>query len=110
MGLSLEKPAPVERRGRRQPRRRHDLAKCIRETLLALGGQAHRKTVIEQLAREFGLDPRHVPADLELSVIRAYHAVLLDDAQRQAFGFHLPFGAGSHRWAVKLTETPELPN
>ncbi|HEY3695763.1 hypothetical protein [Phenylobacterium sp.] len=109
MGLSLAKATPVERRARRQPRRRHDLAKCIRETLLALGGEAHRKTVIEQLAREFGLDPRHAPAELEISVIRAYEAVLHDEVQRAAFGFHLPFGAGSHRWGVKLGEV-ELPN
>jgi hypothetical protein len=109
MGLSLEKPALIERRARRQPRRRHDLAKCIRETLLALGGEAHRKTVIEQLAREFGLDPRNVPTDLETSVIRTYETILRDEAQRAAFGFHLPFGAGSHRWGVKFIQA-ELPN
>jgi hypothetical protein len=109
MGLSLAKSPAVDRRVRRQPRRRHDMAKCIRETLLALGGEAHRKTVIEQLAREFGFDARHVPPELEESVIRVYEGVLQDEAQRAAFGFHLPFGAGSHRWGVKVNEIA-LPN
>ena len=109
MGLHLEKPHAVERRVRNRPRRRHDMAKYIQATLLALGGEAHRRTVIEQLAREFGMDPRNVQPDLEQSVIRAFEAVLNDETQRAAFGFHLPFGAGSHRWGVKL-DLPEFVN
>jgi hypothetical protein len=105
MGLSVEKQI-VERRGRRQPRRRHDMAKCIRETLLALGGEAHRTQVIEQLAREFGVDVRHIPDDLRISVIRAFEDIVCDEAKRTDFGFHLPFGPGSHRWGVKFIAEP----
>jgi len=101
MGLNVEKPL-VERRARRQPRRRHDLAKCIRETLLAFGGEAHRTQVIEQLARDFGIDVRHIPDELRASVIRAFEDVVRDEAKRADFGFHLPFGPGSHRWGVKF--------
>jgi len=102
MRLNVEKLF-VERRARRQPRRRHDMAKCIRETLLAFGGEAHRTQVIEQLARDFGVDVRHIPDDLRASVISAFEDIVRDEAKRADFGFHLPFGAGSHRWAVKLT-------
>jgi len=101
MATKLKTPA-VERRRQGPPRRRDDLARRIRETLLALGGEAHRTQVIEQLAREFGLDARHVPDDLKSSVIRSFEDVLRDEAQRDTFGFHLPFGSGSHRWGVKV--------
>lgn len=86
----------------RRPRRREDMARRIREMLLALGGEAHRVVVIEQLAREFGHDVRHIPDDLKIAVIRAFDGVIQDEAKRATFGFHLPFGPGSHRWAVKV--------
>jgi DNA-directed RNA polymerase specialized sigma subunit len=92
----------TERRAKNLPRRRHDLAKSIREAILALGGEAHRRSVIEALAREFGVDVLHIPGDLEAAVIRSFEDTLRDDAQRAAFGFHLPFGEGSHRWGVKI--------
>ena len=104
MAMSAFKEVQVERRGKRPPRRRHDLAKCIREVLLALGGQAHRRTVLEALAREFGVDVLHIPSDFEASVIACFEAVCRDQEQSAAFGFHLPFGEGSHRWAVRLPE------
>lgn len=94
----------VERRAPRPPRRRDDMARRIRETLLAFGGQAHRTQVIEHLAREFRLDPRNVPDDFKAAVIRGFEAVMDDDTQRAVFGFNLPFGPGSHRWAVKLAD------
>jgi transcriptional regulator GlxA family with amidase domain len=102
MGLHAEKPPFVERRVRGRPRRRADLAKHIQATILAMGGEAHRRLVIEHLAREFGMDPRHVPPDFEAQVLRAFQATLEEEEQRLALGFHLPFGPGSHRWGVKL--------
>ncbi|MDP3658596.1 hypothetical protein [Phenylobacterium sp.] len=109
MGMIAIKEIAVERRGKRPPRRRHDMAKCIRETLLALGGQAHRRTVIEQLAREFGVDVLHIPEDLETAVINCFEDIWRDQEKRAAFGFHLPFGEGSHRWSVKLPDAGALP-
>jgi hypothetical protein len=97
-------PSAAERRTRRPPRRRHDLAKSIRETLLALGGQAHRAVVINQLAREFGFDERHIPDDFRTSVVRCFEDVVRDEAKRSAFGFHLPFGEGSYRWGVQVSQ------
>jgi hypothetical protein len=37
--------------------------------------------------------------------------VVRDEAKRADFGFHLPFGPGSHRWGVKFfADSPtELP-
>ncbi len=99
-----------ERRGRSLPRRRHDLAKSIRETLLALGGQAHRTVVIAQLAREFGHDERHIPDDFRNSVVRCFEDMIRDEAKRTALGFHLPFGDGSYRWAVKVASQSRSTN
>lgn len=102
MGVNLHTSIKVERRGRGLPRRRHDLAKSIREAILALGGEAHRRSVIEALAREYGVDVLHIPESLETAVIRRFEEALRDDTQRAVFGFHLPFGEGSHRWGVKM--------
>ncbi|WP_304165331.1 hypothetical protein [Phenylobacterium aquaticum] len=77
------------------------LAQRIRETLLLFGGEAHRKEVIAQLARERGLDVRHIPPDLEREVIVSFESACRDETLRTALGFHLKFGEGSHRWAVR---------
>lgn len=102
MGDLLAISTASERRRRRQPRRRLDMANNIRTTLLVLGGEAHRSVVIEQVARDFGHDVRRIPDDLKTAVISAFEDVVRDEAMRAAYGFHLPFGDGSHRWAVKV--------
>lgn len=77
------------------------MARRIRDTLLLFGGEAHRSEVIAQLARERGLDVRHIPPELEREVISTFERAWRDEAQRDALGFHLKFGEGSHRWAVR---------
>ncbi len=73
------------------------LARQIRETLLLFGGEAHRRDVIAQLARERGLDVSHIPPDLEREVIASFERA----CREEALGLHRKFGEGSHRWAVR---------
>lgn len=87
---------------RRRPQRTDTLAERVREALLALGGEAHRSLVIEQVAVRLGHDARRVPTELQADLIRSFEAALNDDRRRQALGFHLPFGEGSHRWAARV--------
>lgn len=72
----------------------------IRETLLHFGGEAHRRDVIAHLAKESGLDSRNIPEDLEVAVIKSFEETWRDESRRAAYGFHLRFGEGSHRWGV----------
>lgn len=76
------------------------LCRRVREALLSLGGEAHRSIVIEQVARSLGHDVRQIPAELQLEVIVSFETTWRDERKRAAFGFHLPFGEGSHRWGV----------
>lgn len=85
----------------KRPRAKQALAKRVREALLMLGGEAHRRTVIEQVAREMGHDVLQIPQDLEASVILSFESYWRDEARRAAYGFHLKFGEGSHRWAIR---------
>jgi hypothetical protein len=80
------------------------LAKRVREVLLAFGGEAHRALVIEQVARSLGHDVRQIPEDLQEALIHTFEANWRDERRRATYGFHLPFGEGSHRWGVR----PEL--
>jgi hypothetical protein len=34
-------------------------------------------------------------------VIMSFERYWRDETKRAAFGFHLPFGEGSHRWSVR---------
>lgn len=104
MNMNLDSAIKSERRQKGPPRRRQDLAKCIQSAILALGGEAHRRNVIDALAREFGVDVLHIPEDLESAVIRSFEEACRDEAQRSSLGFHLPFGEGSHRWGVKTPQ------
>jgi predicted DsbA family dithiol-disulfide isomerase len=72
----------------------------IRATLLHFGGEAHRRDVIAHLAKESGLDWRNIPEDLEVAVIQSFEETWRDESRRAAYGFHLRFGEGSHRWGV----------
>jgi hypothetical protein len=77
------------------------LAKRVREVLLAFGGEAHRALVIEQVARAMGHDVRQIPEDLQEALIHTFEANWRDERRRATYGFHLPFGEGSHRWGVR---------
>jgi hypothetical protein len=81
-----------------------DLCNRIRDALMMLGGEAHRSTVIEVVARDFGLDVRSIPDELQTAMILAFEQVWRDEEQRAAYGFYLRFGEGSHRWALKVEE------
>ena len=76
------------------------LCRHVRKALLSLGGEAHRSMVIEQVARNLGHDVRQIPVDLEMEVIVSFETTWRNERQRAAFGFHLPFGEGSHRWGI----------
>lgn len=86
--------------GKKPIRVKQTLCKRVREALLSLGGEAHRSMVIEQVARNLGHDVRQIPEELQQEVIVSFEATWRDERKRAAFGFHLPFGEGSHRWSV----------
>jgi len=76
------------------------LCKRVREALESLGGEAHRSIVIQQVARNLGHNVHHIPADLQAEVIVSFEKIWADERKRAAWGFHLPFGEGSHRWGL----------
>src|ERR1700709_1856237 len=76
------------------------LAKRVREALLSLGGEAHRAMVIEQVAKKLGHDTRQLPHDLQPALFGWLEEKWRDERRRGTYGFHLPFGEGSHRWGV----------
>ena len=92
---------PDVRPGKKPVRPTKTLAKHVREALLALGGEAHRRTVIEIVAKMMGHDARQIPEDLQAAVILSFEDNWRDESRRAAFGFHLPFGEGSHRWGLR---------
>ena len=87
--------------GKKPKRGTQTLAKRVREALLLLGGEAHRALVIEQVARHLGHDVRQIPEDLQSALILSFEENWRDERRRAAYGFHLPFGEGSHRWGVR---------
>jgi hypothetical protein len=87
--------------GKKPARATTTLAKRVREVLLALGGEAHRGLVIEQVARSLGHDVRQIPEELHAALILTFEENWRDERRRAAYGFHLPFGEGSHRWSVR---------
>ena len=88
-------------RGKKPARANQTLAKRVREVLLALGGEAHRALVIEQVARSMGHDVRQIPEDLQAALIHSFEENWKDERRRATYGFHLPFGEGSHRWGCR---------
>ena len=87
--------------GRTAAKGKQTLAKRVREVLLALGGEAHRALVIEQVARSMGHDVKQIPEDLQHALILSFEENWRDERRRAAYGFHLPFGEGSHRWGLR---------
>jgi hypothetical protein len=90
---------------KRPARGNQTLAKRVREALLALGGEAHRAMVIETVAKKLGHDTRQIPEDLQASLILSFEENWRDERRRATYGFHLPFGEGSHRWGVVREQT-----
>ena len=90
--------------GKRPARATQTLAKRVREALVSLGGEAHRVMVIEQVARKLGHDTRQIPEDLQAALICSFEENWRDERRRAAYGFHLPFGEGSHRWSIVREE------
>lgn len=82
-------------------RAKQTLCRRVREALLSLGGEAHRSIVIEQVAKNLGHDVRQIPEELQLQVIVSFEETWKDERKRATYGFHLPFGEGSHRWGVR---------
>ena len=95
-------PAHETPASRKPVRVNQTLCKRVREALLSLGGEAHRSMVIQQVARTMGHDVRQIPEELETNVIVSFEATWRDERKRAAYGFHLPFGEGSHRWGVRV--------
>lgn len=100
MQKMLETPSE-SRRGKKPAKADQVLATRVREALLMLGGEAHRAMVIEQVAMKLGHDVRKIPEDLQTALIASFEANWRDERRRAAYGFHLPFGEGSHRWGVR---------
>lgn len=98
MAKELEQTSDVNGK---TPKGKQTLAKRVREVLLALGGEAHRALVIEQVARQMGHDVRQIPEDLQAALILSFEENWRDERRRATYGFHLPFGEGSHRWAAR---------
>jgi hypothetical protein len=105
MGKNLEPASSDAAKGKPPGKGKQTLAKRVREVLLALGGEAHRALVIEQVARSMGHDVRQIPEDLQHALISSFEENWRDERRRAAYGFHLPFGEGSHRWSVRALET-----
>lgn len=103
MGKNLELTS--ETHGKMPGKGKQTLAKRVREVLLALGGEAHRALVIEQVARQMGHDVRQIPEDLQHALILSFEENWRDERRRATYGFHLPFGEGSHRWGVRVLES-----
>lgn len=99
MGKNLEHTSDAP--GKMPARGKQTLAKRVREVLLAFGGEAHRTLVIEQVARSMGHDVRQIPEELQVALISSFEEAWRDERRRAAYGFHLPFGEGSHRWSVR---------
>ena len=98
-------PASAAAPGKKPARSNQTLAKRVREALLTLGGEAHRAMVIETVAKTLGHDTRQIPEDLQASLILSFEENWRDERRRATYGFHLPFGEGSHRWGVVREQT-----
>ena len=94
--------------GKKPVRVKQTLCKRVREVLLSLGGEAHRRLVIEQVAKGLGHDVRQIPEELEIQLIASFEETWRDERKRAAYGFHLPFGEGSHRWGVRVEQHQAL--
>ena len=97
-------PASATPQVRPPAKAKQTLCKRVQKALLSLGGEAHRSMVIERVARDLGHDVRQIPEDLQHALIASFEETWRDELKRAMFGFHLPFGEGSHRWGLRTAE------
>lgn len=93
--------AQVRRKARRNPDADPLVAEIV-EALLGLGGQGHRNAVAERIASARAGEPAK-PSEALIAHVRAAfeERLKMDRAMhRQRALFDLPFGDGSHRWAL----------
>jgi hypothetical protein len=102
--MTMDQPQSRPRRGRPPTKPTQALATRIRNTLLVFGGEAHRRDVIQAMARDMGVDVRNIPPELESAVILSFEEIWRNEEMRATYGFHLRFGEGSHRWALQMPE------
>lgn len=97
----LDYMAQVRRKARRNPEADPLVAEIV-EALLGLGGQGHRNAVVERIALARAGEPAKPTEALVAHVRAAFEERLkLDRAMHQPRAlFDLPFGDGSHRWAL----------
>lgn len=97
----LDYMAQVRRNARRNPDADPLVAEIV-EALLALGGQAHRDVVAERVASAREGRPSKSSAGLTAHIRAAFEERLrLDRSTRdRPTLLYLPFGDGSHRWAL----------
>ena len=88
----LRKPAP---------RTRRLLAGEIAEALFQLGGSAHRDRVYEQIVANRRSNRQRLPDRLRFDVMEAFEAYCELGRGQDGSLFTLPFGAHSHRWALR---------
>lgn len=93
--------AQVRRKARRNPEADPLVAEIV-EALLGLGGQGHRTAVAERIASARAGEPTKPTQALIAHVRAAFEERLeLDRAMHRPRAlFDLPFGDGSHRWAL----------
>lgn len=92
-----------ERRGKKPAEQLNvdQMMQRIRDNLMLLGGEAHRRDIIEAVARDVGVNVLSIPEDLETAVIHSFEEGWRDVQKREAYGFTLRFGEGSHRWGLQ---------
>lgn len=97
----LDYMAQVRRKARRNADADPLVAEIV-EALLSLGGQGHRNAVAERIASARAGEPAK-PTEALIGHVRAAfeERLKLDRAMRRPRAlFDLPFGDGSHRWAL----------
>jgi hypothetical protein len=99
----MQKTSKRARRGQKPAQLSVDeMMQRIRDNLVLFGGEAHRRDVIEAVARDVGVNVLSIPQDLESAVIHSFEEAWRDEQKRQTYGFTLRFGEGSHRWGVRI--------
>lgn len=74
----------------------------IVEALTAYGGAAHRQLVLDQVAIALARRGARLPANAANDLQQAFERHLQGRGQNL---FRLPFGEGSHRWALAAVGT-----
>lgn len=83
------------------------LAAMICEALHRFGGEAHRTSVIAEVAYACGYERRRAPPALEVAVIRTFDRFRAEPNGLPDYAFHLRFGEGSYRWSLAPKAAPK---